>query len=248
MNTVSVLLGRAQWEPALRRAVSAAIDVAIVAPGSLATLLAPTPATRSTNATPPWPTRLSAMSLEVRDSAGVTRLAPLLYVSPRQINFRVPAGTALGEATLAIASDSGTTESGSMQVEAVAPGLFTVDGASFTPVATVVMVEPDGKQVSVVAEPIPLSTAGDRPIYMSFFGTGFAGANTDNVTVSMNGLRVPVLYAGPQETPGVDQINIRLLPEVLGTLNCDEFWGCEGVLISIRIGGVLANSGWLWIE
>ncbi len=246
LNTVSVLLGRAGWEPALRRAVSAAIDVAIVAPGSLGTLFAPTPASGSVSATPPWPTSLGGLRLEVRDSAGATHLAPLLYVSPQQINFRVPAGVALGEATLAIAGDSGTTEAGSMQVEAVAPGLFPAEGGSFTPVTTVVMVEPDGKQVPV-AEPVSLSTAGGRPIYVSFYGTGFAGMNSDNVAVSMNGVRVPVVYAGPQETPGVDQINVRLLPEVLGTLDCG-FWGCEGVVVSIRIGGVLANSGWLWIE
>jgi uncharacterized protein (TIGR03437 family) len=244
-NTVSVLLGRAQWQPAMRRAVSAAIDLAIVAPGSLATLFAPASSTGSASATPPWPTSLGGISLEVRDSAGATHLAPLLYVSPTQINFRVPAGTALGEATLAIVGDSGTAEAGSMQVEAVAPGFFTADG---WPMFTAVMVEPDGTQVPVAAEPIPLSTAGDRPIYLSFFGTGFAGANTDNVTVSINGTRVPVVYAGPQETPGVDQINIRLVPEVLGTMNCVEFWGCEGPAVSIRIGGVPANSLWLWVE
>jgi uncharacterized protein (TIGR03437 family) len=244
-NAVSVLLGRAPWEPALRRAVSAAIDLAIVAPGSLATLFAPTPST-GTGATPPWPTSLGGINLEVRDSTGATHLAPLLYVSPTQINFRVPAGTALGEATLAIVGDSGTSEAGSMQVEAVAPGFFTAGG---WPLFTAVMVEPDGTQVPVEAEPIPLSTAGDRPIYLSFFGTGFSGATTNNVTVSINGLRVPVVYAGPQEAPGVDQINIRLLPEILGTMTCEADWYCdESGAVAIKIGGVPANSLSLWIQ
>jgi uncharacterized protein (TIGR03437 family) len=86
-------------------------------------------------------------------------------------------------------------------------------------------------------EPIPLSTAGGRSIYLSFFGTGFRGANPDNVTCSINGVRVPVLYAGPQETPGVDQINIRLLPEVLEA----DPWPF-GTVVTIRIDGVPANS------
>jgi uncharacterized protein (TIGR03437 family) len=185
----------------------------------------------------------------VRDSTGATRLAPLLFVSPTQINFQVPAGAALGEATLAIADGSGTTPAGSMQVDAVAPGLFAAEGWS---AFTGVLVEPDGAQVpGVVTEcdlsygfcwpSIPLSTAGDRPIYLSFFGTGFRGANANNVTCHVQTVRsgasavqVPVVYAGPQETPGVDQINIRLLPEVAGTWE----WLAS---VTIRINGVRAN-------
>jgi uncharacterized protein (TIGR03437 family) len=84
--------------------------------------------------------------------------------------------------------------------------------------------------------PIPLSTAGDRPIYLSFFGTGFHGATPVNVTCEVNGVRVPVAYAGPQETPGVDQINLQLLPKVL-----EGYFG-ETMPVLIRIDGVPANS------
>ncbi len=52
----------------------------------------------------------------------------------------------------------------------------------------------------------------------------------------MNGVQVPVVYAGPQGTPGVDQINVRLLPKAL-----EGFMG-EIVPVIIRIDGVPANS------
>lgn len=189
----------------MRRALSAAIDVAIVAPPSLATLYTPTPATAGQSASPPWPTRLGGISLEVRDSAGTTHLAPLLFVSPTQINFQVPAGAGLGEATLSIADGGGSIPAGSMQVDAVAPGLFTAEG---WPVFTGVLVEPDGAQVPVgVPEcvpdwgcwpsPIPLSTAGDRPIYLTFYGTGFRGANTNNVTCRVHLQRKNLLFPHP---------------------------------------------------
>ena len=118
--------------------------------------------------------------------------------------------------------------------------------------ATAVLVEADGTQVPVPvfscsgtsckAEPIPLSTAGDRRIYLSFYGTGFRGANPDNVICGdlLTGERVPVLYAGPQGTPGLDQINIGPLPAGLS-----DYWGFH---VSIRIDGVAANSATIQVR
>jgi uncharacterized protein (TIGR03437 family) len=246
-------MARAQGGPGLRRAISAASDTAITAPESLATLFAPTTVTASASAAPPWPTRLGGISIEVRDSAGATRLAPLVFVSSTQINFQVPAGTALGEATLAVASSGGTTVTGSMQVDAVAPGFFMMSPGRLIPAATGVLIEPGGTQIPVPVftcspsaegiscelSPIPLSTTGDRPIYLSFYGTGFRGASPNNVTCSINGDPAPVIYAGPQGTPGLDQINVRLLPEVFPNL---------GYEVIISINGVAANTAYIDIR
>jgi uncharacterized protein (TIGR03437 family) len=259
-NSLSLLLFRPDGGPALRRAVSAATDTAVVAPGSLATIYLPTSATATERAAAaPWPTRLGGISLEVRDKAGAARLAPLLYVSPSQINFQVPPGTALGEATLALVADRGSTPAGGMQVDAVAPALFLVnrpdpfteESGPAVPAALAVRVASDGRQTPVpvfMCPPfpgagcgparIPLPPAGD-PIYLSFFGTGFRGANPVNVICTINGVRVPVEYAGPQGTPGLDQINIRLLPEVRG--QPPFFLG----VVTISIDGVPANGSWL---
>ena len=93
--------------------------------------------------------QLGGIRLEVRDSAGATHVAPLTFVSPTQINFQVPAGTALGEATLVISGDRGSSTAGAMQVDAVAPGLFMVSHANATPNALAVRVAADGRQTSV---------------------------------------------------------------------------------------------------
>jgi uncharacterized protein (TIGR03437 family) len=257
LNSVSVLLGRAEGGAALRRAVSAAVDIAIVAPGSLATLYAPSPA-ETTTATPPWPATLDGVILQLQEQDGWTWQVPLLYVSPMQINFQVPEEVALGEAKLTIGTHNGPFEAGSAHVDAAAPSFFLMSASGMVPAATAVRVEPDGTQVAVpVFEcspelgcglvPIPLSTAGDRPIYVSFYGTGFNKAKADDVTCTINGVELPVSYVGPQATPGMDQVNIRLVPEVL---QAAEFWwwGESMATVTIRVGGVPANSLYLLID
>lgn len=249
-NIVSLQLSRPVGGPALRRAVSAASDTAIVAPGSLATIYLPTSATATERAAaPPWPTRLGGIGLEVRDKAGAARLAPLLYVSPSQINFQVPPATVLGEATLVLVADRASTPAGGMQVDPVAPALFLVN--SVVPAALAVRVASDGQQTPVpvfMCPPFPEATCGPAriplpptgdPTYLSFFGTGFRGANSVNVICTINGVRVPVEFAGPQGTPGLDQINIRLLPEVRGQPPFS--FG----IVTISIDGVPANGIWL---
>jgi uncharacterized protein (TIGR03437 family) len=252
-NTVSLMMTRSQSGPALRRAVSAASATTIVAPESVATLYAPTPAAVAEQAgATPWPTRLGGISLEVRDSAGAARLAPLIYVSPTQINFQVPVGTAPGESTLAIAS----TPVGGMQVDALAPGLFMASYPNVTPAATAVRVQSDGGQTPLpvfrcsgpttagfMCGPAPIALSGEEPVYLTFYGTGFRGATTANVTCSINGVRVPVLYAGPQGTPGLDQINVRVWPELRAS-TMPLFIG----FVTLSIDGIVANSAWLQLR
>jgi uncharacterized protein (TIGR03437 family) len=225
-NTVTLLMPRTAGAPNLNRAVSAASGTATVAAESLASLFMSTGTATTEIAAAPYPAMLGGIGLEVRDSAGATGLAPLLFVSPTQINFQVPAGTAFGEAALILTNDRAPTPVGGMQVDAVAPALFMLSHANSTPAALGVRVAADGQQTPVpvfncsgppVASPFfcgpaPMRLAGD-PIYLSFYATGFRGADSSNVTASVNAVRLPVAYAGPQGTPGVDQINVRLLPE-----------------------------------
>lgn len=240
----------------LQRAISSASGAALVARGSLATLFGPTAATGALAASPPWPTRLGGISLEIEDG-GTPRLAPLLYVSPTQINFQVPSDLITGGfRNLTIVDDHGKTYAGGVEVASTAPGLFLMSYSYGPPAATAVRVEPDGTQVPLPVytcassatrlpcefAPIPLTAAGDRPIYVSLFGTGFHEATTANVTCEINGVQVPVVYAGPQETPGVDQINVRLLPRVL-----EGFTG-ETMPVIIRIDGVPANLGLIAVK
>ena len=78
--------------------------------------------------------------------------------------------------------------------------------------------------------------------YVTFYGTGFRGAGTGNVQCWVSGRLLTVTYAGPQGTPGLDQINI-LLPSP-----DDEFWDPPYVEVHLSIDGTLANTAVLTLE
>ena len=61
--------------------------------------------------------------------------------------------------------------------------------------------------------PLDLGSPSE-PLYLVLYGTGFRNRSSlDRVRVSLRGLDIPVLYAGPQgQFPGLDQINIGPLP------------------------------------
>jgi len=205
---------------------SAAAPSSAVAPDSLASLyganLAPGVAQASVQ---PLPLALGGVALSVTDAAGVERAAPLLYVSPGQINFLVPDGTAAGLATLAVAGQAFTAA-----VQPVAPTLFSMNGAgSGVAAATAIMVQAANPllQTSVpvfqcagsscVSVPIVLGI--DTPVFVSFFGTGIRNRSSlANVAMTINGIGVPVLYAGPAPGfTGLDQINVALVLSLRGS-------------------------------
>ena len=77
---------------------SAAAPSSAIAPGSLASLYGQNLAAATAQAgSLPLPISLGGVTLAVTDSAGVQRNAPLLYVSPSQINFLVPDNVASGD-------------------------------------------------------------------------------------------------------------------------------------------------------
>jgi uncharacterized protein (TIGR03437 family) len=160
------------------------------------------------------PTSLAGVTVEIRDSAGVTRLSRLLYVSPSQINYVVPSGIATGKADVKIVSSAGTIFSGALDIQRTAPRLFTV---GLQPLAMVMRVR-DGVQtieptiqmtpMGIVSLPIDLGPETDQ-VFLLLFGTGLRYAST--VTVLLGGVDAPVEYAGAQsEFAGLDQVNVRL--------------------------------------
>jgi uncharacterized protein (TIGR03437 family) len=101
------------------------------APGMLATIFsfpsAPFGGTTASFAASPIATALG----DVQVSVGGT-LAPLLYVSPSQINFQVPGATPVGgleDVQVASVSTGQVLASWLFQMDPVSPGLFSVDGS-----------------------------------------------------------------------------------------------------------------------
>ncbi len=125
----TVALAQTGQQPGIRSITSAANAAAGLAPESLGTaigtdLAAGTASSQSV----PWPTTLGGITVQVTDSAStpVTRLAGLVFVSPSQINFQVPAGTVPGPATVTI-NNGQQAISAQVQIGSVAPGLFSVN-------------------------------------------------------------------------------------------------------------------------
>ena len=205
---------------------SAAAPSSTVAPNSLASLYGANLASGFAQASAqPLPLALGGVTLSVTDAAGATRAAPLVYVSPVQINFVVPDGTAPGLATLIVSGQTFTAA-----VQPVAPTLFSTNQAgSGVAAATAIMVQAANPLLqspvpvfqcagsSCVSVPIVLGV--DTPVYVSFFGTGIRNRSSlANVAMTINGIGVPVLYAGPAPGfTGLDQVNAGLVLSLRGS-------------------------------
>ena len=150
----------------------------------------------------------------VADSAGATRSATLFYVSPGQVNFEIPPGTAIGSATVTITSGDGAVSQTTVNIAAVSPGFFAGG-------MELVVTAPDGTQsVTPATHPcgefscqsiLNLGPPGSQTA-LAIFGTGIRGRSSlANVTCTVGALPVTVLYAGPAPGfTGVDQVNIDL--------------------------------------
>lgn len=176
------------------------------------------------------PLVLGGTRVVVRDSSGTERLSPLMFVSPAQVSYLIPTGTAVGEALISVISDAGAAATEQVRIDSVAPGLFSGNSNGRGVASGVVLrVRADGRQSyeplsifdastsRMVARPIELG-APEEQVYLVLFGTGFRhGSTLTQVQAWIGGVMLPVLYAGPQGTlPGLDQLNVRLTRELSG--------------------------------
>jgi uncharacterized protein (TIGR03437 family) len=109
--------------------------------------------------------------------------APLLAVTPGQINLRVPPGTVTGTASIRVRRGGAEIASGTATVEAIAPGLFVTDPRE-APAGSVISIYATGQGT---ADPPP-----ETRVYI--------GAE-----------RAEVVYSGAHSAyPGLWQINARI--------------------------------------
>jgi uncharacterized protein (TIGR03437 family) len=191
-----------------------------------------TTATATANSLP-LPTNLAGASVRVKDSAGAERLAPLFFVSPGQINYLLPPGSASGLATVSTFNGENKTSAGAINIDRVAPGLFAANAnGQGVAAALALRVKADGSQVvesvaqfdaaqnRFVPRPLAPPLAGEE-IFLALFGTGLRGRTALNaVTARIGNVPAEVLYAGAQgELAGLDQANLRLPRAVHGLLD-----------------------------
>jgi uncharacterized protein (TIGR03437 family) len=209
-------------------------------------------ATQSATAVP-LPTTLGGTTVRVRDSSGAERAAPIFFVSPSQVNYQVPPGTANGVATVTITSTNGRVSTGSAQISPVAPGLFSANANGQGTAAGVVLrlrgngtqqYEPisqfDSSQNRFVSTPIDIGPNTDQ-VFLILFGVGARNRSSlSAVAAQIGGAATEALYAGPQgDFVGLDQINLRIPRSLAGRGEVDVVMSIDGknpnvVRINIR--------------
>ncbi|HEX2489842.1 MAG TPA: hypothetical protein VHR27_10580, partial [Blastocatellia bacterium] len=187
----------------------------------------------------PLPTTLGGRSVKVTDSALISRDAPLLFVSPTQINYQMPAGTAVGTATVTVVVSPGgaTVAQGSVQVATVAPGMFAISGSGDPPTASGQWLRySGGVQVASgsLDTPIVFGGPGDT-VFLILYGTGIRfRSSLSAVSVTAGGSGAIVQFAGAQgDFVGLDQIN-AIIPQSLA--------GAGEINVIVTVDGVTANT------
>jgi uncharacterized protein (TIGR03437 family) len=195
------------------------------------------------------PASYDGTSVTMVDSKGASWPASLLFVTPWQVTFQVPAGVAPGNAQVSVTSGGVTQTAANVPVAAVAPSLFTLNGSGLA-AAIAMRTSASGSQTvepaytlnaegGFTANPISLGSATDS-VYLSLYGTGLQAAGAAATKVTVGGVNCPIQFVGPQgNTTGLDQVNV-LLPGSLA--------GKGNVNVQLTAGGVLANAVQITIE
>lgn len=226
---------------------AASYSTSELASGSIAAAFATGMATTTLGANQtPLPTSLAGTSVRVKDSTGIERLASLFFVSPTQINFLVPAETSVGTAIITVISGDGVISTGTVQVAAAAPGLFSANGdGTGVPAAYAVRIrnnvqtieqvlEFSGAQNKFVAKPLDLGPAGDT-VTIVLFGTGFRGRSAlAAVSCRIGGQAGEVQYASVAPGfVGLDQANVVIPRSLAGRGEVD---------VVLTVDGKIANT------
>jgi uncharacterized protein (TIGR03437 family) len=185
---------------------------------------------------------LAQTSVKVRDSAGVERTAPLWFVSPSQINYYIAEETSMGLATVTVVRNSQTVAGGTLQIERVAPGLFTMNASGQgVPAALAIFSRGDGPQTwqyvfntgcqvgSCQPVPLDLGAATDQ-VFLQLYGTGIRGRSSlAAVTARIGGVDAVVEYADEVSgLVGLDQVNLRVPRSLAGRGQVDIILTVDG--------------------
>jgi uncharacterized protein (TIGR03437 family) len=207
----------------LRIVNAASLTSGSVTPGAIVTIfgtgLAASPAAASDVQHPPL--TLGGVTVSIGGTP-----AALFYVSPTQINLVVGAATPAGTQTVAV-TRTGSTQTGSLTIDAnAAPGLFSLFGTGTRDGAIL-------NAITFLLGDFSTRTA-NSPTYLALFATGLNLSNTANVTVTIGGVNVPVVFAGAAPCcAGLDQVNI-MLPDSLA--------GAGRVPVVLSQGGHASNT------
>ncbi|MGH9937899.1 MAG: hypothetical protein ACREAM_16765 [Blastocatellia bacterium] len=195
-----------------RTVSSASYNISAIAPKAIVAAFGSNLASVTQGApSTPLPTSIAGASITMQDSAGTERLSPLFYVSPDQINYQVPAGTAPGPALIKFNNGTGPTVTGSTIISPSAPSIFTQDSSGAGAASAL-------DALTFTPAPFNATRAGGLPNIIAVFGTGLGDDATDldanagaNVQATIDGQSAQVIYAGRAPGfAGLNQMNVML--------------------------------------
>jgi uncharacterized protein (TIGR03437 family) len=185
----------------------------------------------------PLPATMAAASVQIDGFD-----APLVYVSPLQINAQVPWEVAPGSATLTV-THAGVTASQTVTIAAAGPAIFTLYGSQAAaarnqdysvnsqdnpaPAGQAILLF--GTGLGAVSPAVPTGTAasGDTLSYVSA-----------KVTATVGGALADVLFAGlAPGFAGLWQVNVTLPTGMTGA-----------VPVIVSVAGVASNTVTVWVE
>jgi uncharacterized protein (TIGR03437 family) len=190
---------------------------------------------------------LNGTSMRVKDGACREWAAPMFFVSPAQVNYLIPADAALGNGTVTVYNAAGAVSIGPLQINRVAPGVFSADATGQGIAAASVLrlradgslgyekaVQFDAVQRKFVSVPIDLSAPNDQ-VFLLLFASGIRNRSAlAGVSIEIGGVPVDVLYAGEQGTfSGLDQINLRLPNSLAGRGEVDVVMKVDGIAANV---------------
>lgn len=168
---------------------------------------------------------------------------PVFFVSPTRVTFFVPANLPLGDAEVIVVSQAGFVSKGTISVTPDVTRIMTMADDEVGPALVVNDAKQLMEQMSVTTE---VNLSSDKRTRVTFFATGVSGsaANTDTSNDISEGnaviqnlcesviveahtqdnrvYQLPVEFAGARGAlPGLDQINVVLVPQLQGAGTVD---------------------------
>jgi len=134
--------------------------------------------------------------------------APLIYVSPTQINLQVPWQTAVGSSATLVVNNNGQLATQTFNVAAASPGIFTNPNKVIVPNGTAAQGQTTTLYMAGTGAVTPAIATGAAPLTSTPLSDLPAPANT---TVTVDGVQAATTFIGiPYDLVGVTQINFTI--------------------------------------
>jgi uncharacterized protein (TIGR03437 family) len=163
-----------------------------------------------------FPTTLAGTTVTVNGEP-----AQVLFVSPAEVHFHVPPGTALGTAGVIVTNSDGYQSRGTVNVLRTAPGVFTKSGDGLGE-ATILNAD--------TMQPGPFDPTNGN-LRLMIFATGTRNGATVSVTAAGRALTLELLVHS-NSLPGLDELHVLVPADLRGTGTVD---------LSIRADGRDSN-------